>query len=685
MKACAQVADAFNFMKKLICLWSILVIFLPHAVLAEDQSNNTVLITEIQTEGTTSTDEFVEIYNYGTLSVNLTGWRLSKKTASGTESNLLTSFPATTLAPGAFLLLMGETFSGGQSADLKYSTKSSIANDNTVVLYSDAGKTVVNLVGFGAATAFNGSPATNPDKTSSIQRKFSGGHFSDSKNNLNDFIVASPTPDGFTTGETSVINPPPNAEPPPQTEDNGSGASPPPNPLETAPEAAPAQPDTEPATSFFDRHPELLATSSPVEPDILFNEIFPNPTGPDHDEFIELKNFGNQVADLTFWQIQTSSGIYVFDPDLSSSHLVAPEGILVLRRSDSGLALANSKNTLKLIDGNKKVVDKVSYTDAAEGVAFARHENTDFWHWTSEPTPGQENIYVRPKSPPVADIEITSNPAGEETKLDGSDSIDPDGGNLKFDWRIFKGKTVVFSSQEEIVGKIFEESGNYSAKLTVIDPDGQKNMVTKKFKIDVADESDDIQAQADPTENKSTDSGDKLKDAAGGQTKAAGINSQAAPINGEQKTSNLAPSTTQKGEPKLIGAAELKKFTGQWVSIKGTVSQANKKNFFLFDETGEVQVQITPGEKFQLDKKLKAGAKLTVAGLAAVDKKEIVLRPDSTNDFNFLEEKKAEPLPIITAPDNKKYILPAIYAILAILLLGGWLLQKKLSKPAPKR
>jgi len=169
-----------------------------------------IVISEVQLAGATAADEFVELYNPTSSDINLLGWRLTKKSATGsTTSNLLTSFPDVLIpAHGYFLISHPTDYDGAVPADAVYSTTSSLADDNTLILYSDAGETVIDLVGLGAAVNFESAAVGNPLDNQSIERlahststaallssgehKWQGNGY-DSNNNLVDFI-AQPNP-----------------------------------------------------------------------------------------------------------------------------------------------------------------------------------------------------------------------------------------------------------------------------------------------------------------------------------------------------------------------------------------------------------------------------------------------------------------------------------------------------------
>lgn len=159
-----------------------------------------ILINEIQVEGQTTKDEFIELYNPNNFEINLTDFSLKKKTSGGNESNLVSagSFTGTISALGYFLIVPqnneDETpnYTGSAIPDLYYSGKSySVASNNTVLLY-DKNDALQDKVGFGEASDFETASTQNPEAGKSIQRKNLG---EDTNDNSQDFIISeTPTP-----------------------------------------------------------------------------------------------------------------------------------------------------------------------------------------------------------------------------------------------------------------------------------------------------------------------------------------------------------------------------------------------------------------------------------------------------------------------------------------------------------
>lgn len=166
-----------------ISLLLVTLLFLTVIYLKSPSSTNAaaathVVISEIQVAGTGGADdEFIELYNPTNSAVDLTGWRLVRKNSSGSvQNNLVANITGSIPARGYFLVAKPTTYMGTTTPDLFYSASSSaITTNSTIILYSDAGTTIVDKVGLGqdasAATDFEGTPAPNPETGGSIERK----------------------------------------------------------------------------------------------------------------------------------------------------------------------------------------------------------------------------------------------------------------------------------------------------------------------------------------------------------------------------------------------------------------------------------------------------------------------------------------------------------------------------------
>lgn len=137
-------------------------------------ATNHIVISQIQIAGTTAKDEFVELYNPTDVAVNLAKWRLSRETQTGTSSAILVASMSGTIAPRSYFLVTSNEAAASSSADLKYSNMSNhIAANNSVILSSNAGITVVDKVGLGTAVDAETADIANPATNGSVIRKAS--------------------------------------------------------------------------------------------------------------------------------------------------------------------------------------------------------------------------------------------------------------------------------------------------------------------------------------------------------------------------------------------------------------------------------------------------------------------------------------------------------------------------------
>lgn len=125
---------------------------------------------------------------------------------------------------------------------------------------------------------------------------------------------------------------------------------------------------------------------------IIINEFFPNPVGSDLvNEWIELYNKGNQEVDLEGWQIG--------DLAKNDKPYVIPQGVkippgvfLVLKREQTGIAINNNGDGIKLFQPNQNIIDSVVFNEKApEGLTFNRKPDGS-WGWSEKITSGAANV-----------------------------------------------------------------------------------------------------------------------------------------------------------------------------------------------------------------------------------------------------------------------------------------------------
>lgn len=322
-----------------------------------------IIVNEIRPAGS-ETNEFIELFNPTDTEIDLTGYKIAKKTKSGSESLLLSAskFSGTIQAHGYFLIAH-PSVKDAIFADLAYSGASYyISNDNTVLLYDENG-IVVDTVGFGSASDFEESPAPNPNSDESLERK----NFSDTENNADDFSV--------------------NSTPSPQNSNQSENV-----------EEEPPIGNPEPDDDIMEN--DCLVSS----PDIKLNEIFPRPES--GDEFVEVKNAGDVCVDISGWKIMDSAG---HQKEFPSGITIDPGEYAYL---EENLYLNNDSDTVYLLEKNgnteNDAVDSRTYEKASKNLSYSLDEN--IWSWTSSLTPGKENVIISPEE----ETPGTNNPPAEE-------------------------------------------------------------------------------------------------------------------------------------------------------------------------------------------------------------------------------------------------------------------------------
>jgi len=150
--------------------------------------------------------DFIELFNQGSTTVNLSGWSVQYASAAGTTWSVT---PLTgSIAPGGYYLVQEAT--GNSCAGSPCGVPLPTPNDTgTIAMAAGAGKVAlsssttafsgscpscpIDLVGYGGASCFEGSGPTGATSNTTAALRKRGGCF-DSNNNNVDFSVGSPNP-----------------------------------------------------------------------------------------------------------------------------------------------------------------------------------------------------------------------------------------------------------------------------------------------------------------------------------------------------------------------------------------------------------------------------------------------------------------------------------------------------------
>ena len=376
-------AFLYDSMKKLVLfLFIYFTLFFAIPVFA---NNNSIIITKVQVSGDKAKDEFIQIFNPTQTSIDLENWKLYKKTKSGSASNLITKFEKITIPANEFLIITPtEAQLTNVSPDIFYSTQSSLAKNNAVILEDDE-KNIIDSLAWGENSFGFGEPTENPDNFITITRK---------KDNDNIFIHTNDNKNDFELITNEIID----TEIPDTTEEN-------------LPEGKPEEElIIEQEVVVDDIQPSILPSS------ILINEFYPAPL-PGEEEWIELYNNSNTHLILEGCFIEEASGAKT---ELKNK-IPAREYLLVTNPKGS---LNNDKDSITLICKNT-IIDQIAYgTETSilppeKGNSIAK-ENELLIHTSFKETiiitPSEKNII----SPPLQEETIEKIPVKEVISMEPS-------------------------------------------------------------------------------------------------------------------------------------------------------------------------------------------------------------------------------------------------------------------------
>jgi len=211
------------------------------------------------------------------------------------------------------------------------------------------------------------------------------------------------------------------------------------------------------------------ATEAKIPP-IVLNEILPDPIGEDRDnEWIELFNPADVAQTLEGAVIELSNGAR----HLLASRSIPSKSFVVIAAAELP-PLPNHGSTVHLLKREKnesgrmveKELDRVQVPASPREDASYALSSEGEWLWTTSTTIANTNIITAPNLPPVAVIGAPKVAQQQSTILfDASDSFDPNGDALTYQWSFSDGSSATGVSVE----KSFTQARSSSATLTVSD------------------------------------------------------------------------------------------------------------------------------------------------------------------------------------------------------------------------
>jgi hypothetical protein len=236
---------------------------------------STLLVSEIQTGGSSASDEFAEITNVGAGPVDLAGLEIVYVTSAGSTVTRKASWTTSLLLePGRHLFIANSSGIYAGLADATYS--GGFAATGGAIVLRAIGGAPVDAAGWGDATnAFvEGLAAAAPAAGSSIERRPAGlaGNTIDTNDNAADFLVQ-PAPNPQNLGAPPVPAPGPTAVPSPAPTTEASAT-----PTATVEPSATPVPTTAPSATPVPATPVPTPAESPTPEPTIESSLAPSPS-----------------------------------------------------------------------------------------------------------------------------------------------------------------------------------------------------------------------------------------------------------------------------------------------------------------------------------------------------------------------------------------------------------------------
>ncbi|MBT4120886.1 MAG: PKD domain-containing protein [Candidatus Magasanikbacteria bacterium] len=326
---------------------------------------------------------------------------------------------------------------------------------------------------------------------------------------------------------------------------------------------------------------------------IKISEFIPNPEGSDTTEFIELYNSGDEEIDLSGIKIDDEEGgsrAYTFP----NGTIIQPGEYFIVGRQDSKLALNNTSDSVRLLYPDGTILQEVRYDDVLEGASYIADEN-EKWLWTSAVTAGKENIISS-----VALLAKTKTVSRAKSKM-----IKP-----IINTTLEKLRDEDIGDKVKVVGIVAVEPGVLGSQYFYIvgSPGVQVYMYKKDFpdlKVgDRVEVTGEISEAYGETRIKLVDRGDIKV-----------IDHQASPV------------------PKSVEIADLQEpYEGWLVQVSGEITELKSSYMYVDDGTEEIKVYFKRGAGIN-KKILQAGDLVKVSGLLAQTKTGYQILPRSQEDI----------------------------------------------------
>jgi len=389
-----------------------------------------LLIVEIQIQGASSKDDYIKIFNPLKEGLDLSGYKLRKRSSTGRESSIRRFPEGTKITSRGYLIWANKNYASQIGAQLQSSA--TLAKNNSVALLNPQGE-ILDAVAWGdPSNPYKEGEVfpENPSKNQKLVRKKQGGEYLDTDNNSKDFRLEEKekSTDNFENeiqgGEKQ------------ETSQIVSFSAPPKKTLENRPpiaEAGPdiftlvgekvqfdasnsSDPDNDNLVYFWnfgdgqtskgikvshvysfpgnylvvlevdDGHQKTRDTLKvTVYPEgVILSEIYPNPKGKDSGkEWIEIYNDNPFSINLEGYIIKIKSKKFVFP----RNSFILGKSFLVIQPK---MSLPNREGEIEFLYPDQSLIQKINYSKVKEGQSLVFFNNQ--FYFSDTPTPNQKNL-----------------------------------------------------------------------------------------------------------------------------------------------------------------------------------------------------------------------------------------------------------------------------------------------------
>lgn len=153
--------------------------------------------------------------------------------------------------------------------------------------------------------------------------------------------------------------------------------------------------------------------------EVYINKFYPDPAGADsEEEWIEICYMGEEDVDLVGVKLDDDEGgSSPYDLD---EYMMGGMSCLLIMRVESGIALNNNGDRVRLIGKDGEIIDEVEYGSAESGLVYARGESGE-WQWL-----GQSRDEEQPGVFTLANLgEVREVKAGDRVVVEGQIAAEP--------------------------------------------------------------------------------------------------------------------------------------------------------------------------------------------------------------------------------------------------------------------